>query len=289
MKNLVSIVLPTHNRRMLLAEAIGSCLQQTYPLIEVVVVDDGSSDGTEEYVRGLQDERIVYFKLSPGQGMVAAFNAGLSRARGAYLTLLSDDDLYVPEAVAVLADELDRDPAVDFVYAHYDNIDAQGRFLSSGRVEDPEGLDKDNYIGHCHLYRRKVFDELGGYCAAPVLVEDYEHWLRVRAKFRMKRMAQVLFHHRMHPESLTMVHGPCKVALAVEKVRRPYIPAWKHHFFLAERHYHAPSRWPGLGHVLLSLALGPCHVLSWRLLALLLLPAPVIQFIRKCRGARCAG
>ena len=292
MKNLVSIVIPTMNRCELLSQALESCRRQTYEAIEIVIVD-GGVDGTEDYVRGLGDSRIVYVKQPRGGGMIAAFNLGMERARGAYLTWLSDDDIYFPEAVAALTDALDRDMGVDFVYAPYDKVDMQGNFLGHGRVEDPAWLDRDNCIGHCFLYRRKVYDEIGVYHAEPLLAEDYEYWLRVREKFRMKRISPVLFHHRMHAASLTMTHGPSEMAVAVELARRPFVPAWKHHFFTGERHYHASARAAALRHVFVSLGLCPFHGPSWRLLALLVFPAAAIRWIRALRIGRrvssCAG
>ncbi len=292
MKKLVSIVVPTMDRCAMLAEAIESCRRQTYQQLEVLVVD-GGTDGTEAYVRGLQDPRIVYVKQPPGQGMMAAFNLGFDRARGDYLTWSSDDDIYFPEAIAVLVDALERDPGVGLVYAHYDKVDAQGKFLSHGRVEDPDWLDRDNCIGHCLLYRREVYEKVGAYEPVPVLAEDYEYWLRVRKQFRMKRIPQLLYHHRMHAESLTLIHGPEKMAEAVEVARRPFVPAWKHHFFAAERLYHVRSVMPALGNILTSLTFRPWHGPSWRLFALLVLPALLIRSIRASRQARrgtpCAG
>ena len=286
MKPRVSVILPTHNRRDMLVLALESCWRQTYADFEIVLVDDGSSDGTEAYVRGLNDPRLVYVRLCPAQGMVPAFNAGFAHARGEYLTLLSDDDLFVPETLAVFVHELDRNRGVDFVYAHYEKIDVNGVSLGPGRVEDPVCLDRDNYIGHCFLYRRKIYDEIGGYDARPVLVEDYAYWLRVRKKFRMKRLPQVLFYHRMHPESLTMVYGASKVGEALERARRPYIPVWKHYFLAAERRYHARLRWPALGHVVVALLLRPFYGPSWRLLALVTLPAALVAGIRSVRSGK---
>jgi glycosyltransferase involved in cell wall biosynthesis len=281
----VSIVIPTMDRRELLSRAIESCLEQTYQELEVVVVDGGTDD-TEAYVRGLNDPRLVYVRQPSGEGMMPAFNLGFSRARGEYLTWLSDDDLYFKNAIEVLADELDRDRKVDFVYAHYDKVDAHGKFLASGRVEDPDWLDRDNCIGHCFLYRRKIYEKLGAYRETPVLAEDYDYWLRVRAGFCMKRVPLVLGQHYIHPDGLTMIHGASEMAFAVECARRPFVPAWKHHFFVAERYYHAKSCFKAVGHICLSLVLWPFYRPSIRLLALLVLPAAVTSLVRSWRSAR---
>lgn len=286
MRHLVSIIIPTFNRQALLAQAIRCCLDQTYQGLEVVVVDDGSSDGTEAYVRGLHDPRVVYIKQPSQAGMMAALNAGFSHARGEYLAWLSDDDVYLPEAVEVMAAELDRDPDVAFVYARYDKVDGNGNFLAAGRVEDPDWLDRDNCVGHCFLYRRCVCTEVGLYSKTPFLAEDYAYWLRVRAKFRMKKIDRVLGRHSMHPASLTVANGVLRMVLAAEQARRPFIPAWKHHFFVAERHYHQKSYLRAWGHVLVAVCSDPFHAPSWRLLVLLALPGAVVAAVRACRTGK---
>ena len=283
MKNLVSIIIPTKNRRDLLALAIDSCLRQTYALIEVIVVDGASTDGTEAYVRSLTDARIVYVRQTTAQGFVSGLNDGFAAAKGAYLTWSSDDDLCAPEAIATMAGVLNEEPGVDFVYTDYWMMDAEGKVLYPGRVEAPEGLDQDNYVGHCFLYRRAVYASLGEYRAAYFLVEDYEYWLRVREHFTMKRLNTPLYYHRRHPSALTAIHGPDKMLAAVAAVRKPYIAAWKHHFLVAGWHYHAGRKGLSLAHALMALWLRPWHAPAWRLAALDILPASGVAFLRRLR------
>ncbi|MBF0330304.1 MAG: glycosyltransferase [Candidatus Omnitrophica bacterium] len=283
MRNLVSIIIPTKNRKGLLVQAIESCLVQTYAALEVVVVDDASDDGTEEAVRKFADSRIVYLKQSVSRGSVAAINRGFASAKGAYLTWSSDDDFYKPEAVAALVAVLDTEQDVDFVYAHYWMVDMDGKILNAARVEDPEGLSTDNYVGHCFLYRRKVYESIGDYHAEPFLAEEYEYWLRVRARFTMRRLAVPLYFHRIHPLTLTSVHGEERMQAGVARARQPFIPAWRHHFLVARWHYHRARRLKSLGHALLAACLRPWHVPTWRIMALDIFPAGFVAFLRSGR------
>ncbi len=280
-RNLVSIVIPTKNRVGLLGQAIDSCLRQTYGALEVIVVDDASGDGTEAFVRGLADQRIVYVKQAKPQGSVAALNRGFALSQGEYLTWLSDDDFYASEAVATLVGALDARKDIDFVYAHYWMVDMGGGIMHPARVEDPDGLDVDNYVGHCFLYRRKVYEAIGDYHAEPFLAEEYEYWLRVRRRFNMLRLPVPLYCHRVHPSALTALHGEDRMQAAVARARRPFIPVWKHHFLVGRWHYHAGRRLKSLGHVLVAVVLRPWHVPAWRILALDLLPARAIAFLRR--------
>jgi glycosyltransferase involved in cell wall biosynthesis len=103
---LFSIVMATYNRAGLLPRAVNSVLNQTYRNFELIIVDDGSTDNTEETCRSFGDRRIVYFKQETNKGIMAARNRQLELARGEYLALLDDDDELVPEALEVAAGKL---------------------------------------------------------------------------------------------------------------------------------------------------------------------------------------
>jgi GT2 family glycosyltransferase len=217
-------------------------------------------------------------------GFVSGLNEGFAAAKGEYLTWSSDDDLMAPEAITTMANVLDAEADIDFVYTHYSMIDMDGKLLGPGHVEDPDGLDKDNYVGHCFLYRRKVYEAIGDYRPEPFLVEDYEYWLRIREKFRMKRLPEALYCHRSHPSALTSIHGQDKMLAAVARVRRPFIAAWKHHFFVACWHYHAGRRAKSFAHAWASLLFRPWNISAWRIMVLSILPARLLSFIRSIKG-----
>jgi glycosyltransferase involved in cell wall biosynthesis len=104
----VSVVLPTHQRRELVRRAVASVLAQTYRDFELIVVDDGSTDGTREALEGV-DERLRY-RWQPNRGVSAARNAGLRLARGPIVAFLDSDDRWLPDHLAVLTDLLARHP-----------------------------------------------------------------------------------------------------------------------------------------------------------------------------------
>ena len=95
----ISVVVPTYNRRDLLQRALESAQKQTYADIEIIVVSDGSTDGTKETVEGAaaDDARIRFIELSPSRGGNAARNAGIEAATGDYVAFLDDDDKWLPE------------------------------------------------------------------------------------------------------------------------------------------------------------------------------------------------
>lgn len=277
----VSIVIPTRNRQQFLAQAVASCLAQTFADLEIIIVDDASTDETATVVAGQADPRIRYIRRAQSGGSVACINQGLALAQGEYLTWSSDDDYYSPLAIATMVQALDLNPAIGFVYTHYTMVDAAGDIIRPARVEDPAGLSVDNYVGHCFLYRREVRAVLGDYKAEPFLAEEYEYWLRVREKFGMLRIPENHYFHRQHPDALTTRYSEERMQEGVAQARRPYIAPWRHYFLVGERAYHYQRRMVALGHILRAIILNPFYAPAWRVLALLSLPKCIIKMIRE--------
>ncbi len=115
---LVSVVIPTLNRSILLGRAIDTVLAQTYRRVEVVVVDDGSSDGTSQRVAQIGDQRVRYVRHPRTRGLAAARNTGIRHARGQYVALLDDDDEIVAEKLErqLAALHESADPAATVCY-----------------------------------------------------------------------------------------------------------------------------------------------------------------------------
>ena len=123
---LVSVVIPTFNRARLLPATLESVLGQTYPHLEVIVVDDGSSDDTEEAVRPFRD-RIDYVRQQ-NQGLAAARNAGMQRSRGEYVAWLDDDDLFEPDKIGLQVAFMDRHSDYVLVASDFSAFDGRGVF-----------------------------------------------------------------------------------------------------------------------------------------------------------------
>ena len=120
----VSVIVPTHNRVHYLVPALDSVLAQTLPGVEIIVVDDGSTDGTEARVREYGD-RVRYVRMAH-QGAAVARNVGAEAARGEYVAWLDDDDEYRPHKLALQAEVLDTWPEVGFVYTEMSAFDDKG-------------------------------------------------------------------------------------------------------------------------------------------------------------------
>jgi glycosyltransferase involved in cell wall biosynthesis len=126
---LVSVVVPTYNRAGVLAETLDSILAQTYPHLEVIVVDDGSTDDTQAAVAPYRD-RIIYIRQE-NQGLAAARNAGFVRSSGDYVAWLDSDDLWNPDKIALQVAVLDRRPDIAVVASDFSAFNVEGYFEHS--------------------------------------------------------------------------------------------------------------------------------------------------------------
>jgi len=122
-----------------------------------------------------------------------------------------------------IRDRLHTNERVDFVYADYYFIDENNNISRSMCNPQPNMLNRGNCIGPCFLYGKKVCEETGDYDPEFFLVEDYEYWLRVRKKFKMKKINDCLYYFRLHPLSLSLSTNTSLVKKQMEKVRRKHI------------------------------------------------------------------
>ena len=202
--DLVSIILPVYNGGRYLEQSIRSCLNQTYSNIELIIVNDCSTDNSAEIIESFRSEnsRIKVLNNSINSQLPNSLNFGHELASGRYITWTSHDNIYDENAV----DELIRHIAytnVDIVYSHYRLIDHANNYIREKKQKTIENLLFQNTIGCSFLYKREVFTELKGYKANFFLVEDYDFWLRASQIFKFSVVPKYLYSYRIHDDSLT--------------------------------------------------------------------------------------
>jgi glycosyltransferase involved in cell wall biosynthesis len=180
---LVSVIIPTYNRSKLLQIAVESVLAQTYPKIEVIVVDDGSTDDTVETMA--QYARSVTYLRQINQDVAAARNTGIRAASGEYLTFLDDDDLILPTKIERQVQILASQPAVGLVHCGYYHIDEAGNrvdkmvFLPEGEVLKELVCRQFIWAG-APLLRRQCIERVGPFDEdIPAISADWDMWLRI--------------------------------------------------------------------------------------------------------------
>jgi glycosyltransferase involved in cell wall biosynthesis len=199
----VSIVLPTYNGAKYLRQSMDSCLRQTHQNLELIVVDDGSSDETPHIVGSYTDPRIHYVRHPKNRGLPCGLNTGFAQATGDYLTWTSDDNLFLPAAIERMVRGAEAGPHA-FVFCDYYRFHGPDPALGTTRVTLPDQpqLDKGNCIGYCFLYSREVRDRVGDYDPNARLAEDYDYWIRVSKQFRLVHLSEPLYLTRFHENSL---------------------------------------------------------------------------------------
>ena len=211
---LVSIVIPVFNGENYLREAIDSALAQTYPNVEVIVVNDGSTDGTAGIAAGYAD-RIVYLE-QPNGGAGAALNTGIAHMRGAYFSWLSHDDLYTPDKlarqVAALEGLADKQTVI---YSGYDVIDSRGARIASfdthhytpAQLATPLfALTKGILHGCTLLIHRDLFARFGTFDASARSAHDYLLWFKMLRQVPIHFVDAPLVKARVHASRGTNVN-----------------------------------------------------------------------------------
>lgn len=203
MSALVSCIIPTHNYGRFLAEALDSVFAQTWQPIEVIVVDDGSTDRTPEILDRYRGRLTVIRQEQ--RGPAAARNAGVADSRGAYLSFLDADDIWHPDKLRRQADLLDRRPDLAGCFTHARNFWVQELREEELALRNHAMARPQPSRGFCALMvRREVFDSVGRLQPEIRHGEDID-WIS-RAEdggHRFGMIEEVMFLHRIHRDNLS--------------------------------------------------------------------------------------
>ncbi len=230
----VSVIIPVHDAERSVDTTIRSALASRDIDLEVVAVDDGSTDRSAEIIRAIDDPRIVLIRTSASGGPARPRNIGIAHARAPYVALLDADDLFKPDNLSAAIAALDRHPEADFAFGDFEKIDENGKILvpsvhagthvlkglASRPLEDSwrlitcselqRGLLDHNFIGTSSMIVRKsVLAKVGSFDETLVYAEDHDLWFRLahqccHALYRN----QVGHSYRIAPGSLTHEHTP---------------------------------------------------------------------------------
>jgi glycosyltransferase involved in cell wall biosynthesis len=222
----VAIVIPTFNRAMYLRDALRSVFAQTYPVDEIIVVDDGSSDETPSVVAEFTG---VIFLHQNNRGPSEARNVGIRAAKSAYVLCLDSDDVLVPDGIENSLACLAENPGVAFVYGGHRRVDAALRPIDhpyftpmSGNAYHDLLQNNSVYMLGTVLFDRAKLLEVGGFDPRIRRCEDYDLFLRLARKFPVASDPAVVAHYRIHGDSLSARSDEMLIAaLAAQDRNRP--------------------------------------------------------------------
>lgn len=202
---LVSVIIPCYNHAAFLAQAVESILVQKYKPVEIIVVNDGSTDGIDEVMSHFKE--IIYISQQ-NKGLSAARNTGIKTATGTYLLFLDADDFLLPGSISFQVKLMQENEKVAFVSGAHIKTDEQLNTLEEVRTEISKdhflNLLQGNYIGmHAAvLYRRSVFNEFT-FDTTLKAVEDYDLYLNVAARYPVLHHTQVMALYRQHSDNMS--------------------------------------------------------------------------------------
>lgn len=207
----VSIIVPTYNRAQLIGRAIQSVLNQTYQDFEIIVVDDGSTDNTEEIVKGFQDERIVYIRHSKKSGGAAARNTGIKMSRGEYIAFQDSDDEWLPEKLKKQMEVFkNTSPKVGVIYTGAWRIENDNKtYIPYRWVAQKEGdihkeLLKGNFIAlPTAVVKKECFSKVGIFDELLPRLQDWELMIRISKYYSFKFIDEPLVISYYTPDSIS--------------------------------------------------------------------------------------
>lgn len=200
----VSVIIPAYNAMEFLPETLRSVLDQTFYDFEVVIINDGSLDGIEQWVHTIKDSRISLISTA-NRGAAAARNTGIEKSRGEYIAFLDADDLWAVTKLERQVECLNCRTAVGLVYAWVEIVDRLGK--PTGKLLSPsfegEVLDrilKENFVicGSTPLVRRACFENVGQFLSGLEPAEDWELWIRIATQYQFAVIKEPLVNYRQH-------------------------------------------------------------------------------------------
>ncbi|MEO8398860.1 MAG: glycosyltransferase [Ignavibacteriaceae bacterium] len=206
----------TYNDSTFVSYSVKSILNQTFKDFEFLIIDDGSSDNTDEILSKFNDSRIVYKKISH-TGLAGALNFGLQNSTGDWIARIDADDLNDSNRLKTQLDFHNTNPQYDVIgsWSAYFNLKNQIQFILRPPAEDKEiktFLNLHNPLNHSSVFfsKDKILSE-GGYDESYESYEDFELWFRLKNKLKFKIMPEVLVYTLQRKDSLTKISGKNKI------------------------------------------------------------------------------
>ncbi len=227
----VSVVLPTRDRWPMLRQALDSALGQEGVDLEVIVVDEASSDETPERLAGIDDQRVSFLRHDAPRGPAAARNAAIERARGDWVAFLDDDDIWAPGKLGAQLSAAQQG-GHSLSYTTRIEIDDEMAVINTRHAPNPDGLERrllsNNVIGSptSVMVRRDLLQRIGTFDQRLPPLEDWDLWIRAAAEGTAAACDEVLIAYRFHPQNL--------MTTAAERITRSFE-------LLAEKHREAAA------------------------------------------------
>lgn len=218
---LISLLVTTYNVENFIERAIKSALNQTYPHVEIIVVDDASTDSTWEKLQRFAG-KITLIRHKKRKRVSAALNTGLKKSRGSYIARLDGDDELHPSILEKELTLLKNHQECGFVYSDYEEIDESGKLIRKVSLSgfSPELVHHIDYIAMGNLVRKSCYDKIGWYDETMKKQEHYDWSIRLFTYYKGLHLPEILFTYTRHPKQATANINDLQ--FYTEKIRKKY-------------------------------------------------------------------
>lgn len=207
MNPLISVIIPAYNRANFIERCLNSVLVQSYENLEILVIDDGSTDSTGSRMKNHPDKRVIYIKHPENRGVPSARNTGIRAARGEYINFLDSDDEIYPKKIEIQLNRLRVLPdSYGLIYCGYSGImnTTKENFIDILPQEYHNICDtllrKNVFAVHTPLTRKICFDKCGLFDESLVGCEDWDMWIRISQHYKLTFVSDVLAKFYIHGE-----------------------------------------------------------------------------------------
>lgn len=236
---LISVIMPTYNRGLMIKDAIESVLQQSYHNFEFIIIDDASTDDTLKIIKSFNDGRIRYIQTTVNHGEYWSTNYAANMAKGKYLTWIHSDDRMPTSSLEIRYQALENNPQIDFVHGDIERIDENNKIFERLNAIEwsrdklieqylllPENREIKYMIHHLSIMMRwNFFYKAGPFDASLPFAGDIDWLIRAIRCGKFIRIPQVLYYYRTHQNSRRVqdIKGGVDKKTVTEMINRRYI------------------------------------------------------------------
>jgi glycosyltransferase involved in cell wall biosynthesis len=221
---LVTVYITNYNYGMFIRKAIDSILNQSLKDIELIIIDDGSTDDSKDIIEEYADLAIVSIIYQKNRGLNITNNVALKASKGKYIVRLDADDYMELDALEKMANALENDNVLGLIFPNYYIVDADGNELSEIKRHD---FDKEVNIldqpahGACTMIRIDFLRQVGGYDESYTCQDGYELWVKFINKFKVTNINETLFSYRRHNNNLT--NNENRILGTRQRIKQAYV------------------------------------------------------------------
>jgi len=239
----VSVIIPTYNRAHLVARAIQSVLNQTYQDFEIIVVDDASTDNTEEVVRSFNCGKVRYIRHERNRGGAAARNTGIKAARCKYIAFQDSDDEWLPEKLEKQMNVFDKASSeVGVVYTGFWRIEGNKKtYIPSPQIRQKEGNIYRSLLGgnfittQAAVVKKECFERAGVFDECLHRLQEWDVWIRISRYYHFKYIDEPLLVAYYTPDSISA--DKSALIRAIQLILEKHFEDIKKNRYLLARHY----------------------------------------------------